>query len=76
MFYYISILQSFELTIQDPHPRLYSTKTLYHLFENIIMGIQFENKHNQKLTLVLIAGLAGFSLGYPKNPALKCRKPS
>ena len=29
--YYILTLQSFELTMQDSHPSLYSTKTLYHL---------------------------------------------
>ena len=32
LFHYILILQSFELTIHDSHPRLYSTKTLYHLY--------------------------------------------
>ena len=26
------ILQSLELAMQDPHPSLYSTKTLYHLY--------------------------------------------
>ena len=31
-FYYILILQSFELAMQDSHPSLYSTKTLYHLY--------------------------------------------
>ena len=29
--YYILILQSFELNMQDSHPSLYSTKTLHHL---------------------------------------------
>ena len=32
LLYYILILQSFELTMQDSHPSLYSTKTLYHLY--------------------------------------------
>ena len=30
--YYILILQSFELNMQDSHPSLYSTKTLYQLY--------------------------------------------
>ena len=30
--YYILILQSFELSIQDSDPSLYSTKTLHHLY--------------------------------------------
>ena len=29
---YILILQSFELTMQDSHPSLYSIKTLYHSY--------------------------------------------
>ena len=32
LLYYILIFQSFELTMQDSHPSLYSTKTLYHLY--------------------------------------------
>ena len=30
--YYILVFQSFELTMQDSHPSLYSIKTLYHLY--------------------------------------------
>ena len=30
--YCILVLQSFELTMQDSHPRLYSIKTFYHLY--------------------------------------------
>ena len=30
--YYILVLQSFELSMQDSHPSLYSIKTLYHLY--------------------------------------------
>ena len=31
LLYYISVLQSFELIMQDSHPGLYSAKILYHL---------------------------------------------
>ena len=30
--YYFSVLQSFELAMQDSHPSLYSTDTLCHLY--------------------------------------------
>ena len=32
LLYYILILQSSELTMQDSHASFYSTKTLYHLY--------------------------------------------
>ena len=31
--YYTLVLRSFELTMQESHPSLYSIKTLYHIFQ-------------------------------------------